>query len=53
LRADGLALIDTGHDGLDAGDLVELFAAQGFRVVGRAVSCPLDRRPQLCLRRGE
>ncbi|MGC3967329.1 MAG: class I SAM-dependent methyltransferase [Pirellulales bacterium] len=51
LKPHGLALVDSGYDGLDAAALDEIFADEGFEIVGRAVSCPLDRRAQLCLRR--
>jgi SAM-dependent methyltransferase len=51
LKPDGLALLDSGYDGLDAAALDEIFTTHGFTIVGRAVSCPLDRRAQLCLQR--
>jgi SAM-dependent methyltransferase len=52
LRPGGLALIDSGPDGTSGDDVVAIFSALGFEVLGRARSCPFDRFWQYCFRGG-
>jgi len=51
LRPDGLALIDAENGGVGKDELVDAFQNEGFRCVGQARSCWLDRGWQLCLRK--
>lgn len=51
LRPGGLALVDSGYDGVNQTRMAQLFEAAGFRVLGSARSCLWDRRAQICLER--
>ncbi len=51
LKPRGLAMIDTGEAGTDAGTLSAIFVEKGFNVVHSAKSHPWDRYRQVCLRK--
>lgn len=51
LAEDGIALLDCGHAGTPAHELIRLARAHGFTVTGRARSWWFDRYEQLVLRR--
>lgn len=52
LRRGGLALIDSGPEGTSGEDVVAIFSALGFEVLGRTRSCVFDRYWQYCFRAG-
>jgi SAM-dependent methyltransferase len=52
LHPGGLALIDSGPEGTSGADVVSIFGALGFEVLGRARSCVFDRYWQYCFRSG-
>lgn len=52
LKPRGVAMIDTGDAGTDAGTLSAIFVEKGFSVMHSAKSHPLDRYRQVCLRKG-
>ncbi|MBL9091640.1 MAG: class I SAM-dependent methyltransferase [Planctomycetaceae bacterium] len=51
VKLGGLALVDSGTDEMPRSVLKRIFEDVGFRTIGAARSCMLDRRRQLCLRR--
>ncbi len=51
IRGGGLAMLDSGRDGMSRRTLTEIFGRQGFVAVHEARSCLLDRRPQVCFQK--
>ncbi|MBI5366203.1 MAG: class I SAM-dependent methyltransferase [Planctomycetes bacterium] len=49
VRPGGLALMDSGPGGTPKQKVMELFTAQGFRVLNAAKSCLLDPNSHICL----
>lgn len=51
LKAEGIALIDSGEAGTKKQELVAIFEASGFMTVGAARSCFLDPYEQVCFKK--